>query len=110
MYNKVSEWLDNVLKQDILEEVSAFCFNLYDDSDENWSMELIGTEHFDIGNEEWSCDEITDFGTREGLLVWNQSVEWDKVFEEMVSILKEYLENGEYKDVLKARLVLVSDL
>lgn len=45
MFDKVSKWLDDIL-EDVLEtgipyEVNAFGFNLYDDGDNNWSMELI---------------------------------------------------------------------
>lgn len=103
MYNKVSNWLDNVLKQDIIEDVAAFCFNLYEDGENNWSMELVGTERFDMEDDDWPCDEITDFGTRKELFAWNKLTEWDKVLEEMVAILREYLENGKYAEVLKSK-------
>lgn len=103
MYDKVAAWLDDVLKQDIPDEVEAFCFNLYDDGDNNWSMELVGTERFDENDADWSCDEITDFGTREGLIAWNKASKWDVVLEEMSAILKRYLENGEYASLLKSK-------
>lgn len=65
MYDKVSAWLDDVLKQNIPDDVEAFCFNLYDDGNSSWSMELVGTERFDENDFDWPCDEVTDFGTRE---------------------------------------------
>lgn len=64
MFDEVSKWLNLVLEQDIPEEVLAFCFNLYEDGENSWSMELVGTERFDADDEAWPCDEITDFGTR----------------------------------------------
>lgn len=103
MYTKVAKWLDNVLSQKISEEVVAFCFNLYDDGNNNWSMELVGTERFDVEDEEWCCEEITDFGTREGLLAWNKETEWDKVLDEIKTVLNEYIENGKYAEVLKSK-------
>ncbi len=103
MYDKVAAWLDDVLKQNIPDEVAAFCFNLYDDGDNSWSMELIGTERFDENDTDWPCDEVTDFGTREGLLAWNRETEWDVVLEEMSAILKQYLESGEYAGILKSK-------
>lgn len=103
MYDKVAAWLDDVLKQDISDEVEAFCFNLYDDGDNNWSMELVGTERFDENDADWPCDEVTDFGTREGLIAWNKASKWDVVFEEMSAILKQYLESGAYAGVLKSK-------
>lgn len=103
MFNKVSNWLDNIFNQDIPEDVVAFCFNLYDDGNCNWSMELVGTERFDKDDMDWPCDEITDFGTREGLLVWYKEVQWEEVLEEIISVLKKYLEKGKYAEVLKYR-------
>ena len=66
-------------------------------------MELVGTERFDVDDENWSCDEVTDFGTREGLLAWNKNSEWDVVLEDMSTVLKQYLENGEYAHILKSK-------
>lgn len=103
MYNKVEDWLRGVLNQDIPEEVVAFCFNLYEDGDNAWSMELVGTERFEVDDEDWPCDEVTDFGTREDLLTWNKEAEWDVVLEEMSIVLKQYLENGEYANILKSK-------
>lgn len=103
MYNEVTNWLNGVLQQDIPENVAAFCFNLYDDGDNAWSMELVGTERFDIDDDDWPCDEVTDFGTREGLLAWEKQTEWEAVFAEICDVLKQYLENGEYANVLKSK-------
>lgn len=68
MYDKISEWIDNVLKNNIPDNIVAFCFNLYDDGNRTWSMELVGTEQFDLENEDWACCEVTDFGTRQNPL------------------------------------------
>lgn len=103
MFNEVANWLDKVLVQDIPEDVVAFCFNLYDDGDNRWSMELVGTERFDEDDEDWPCDEVTDFGTREGLLAWSKEAEWEAVFEEVCTVLKQYLEKGKYASILKSK-------
>lgn len=103
MYNEVANWLNDVLKQEIPEEVAAFCFNLYDDGDNAWSMELVGCERFDAEDEDWPCDEVTDFGTREGLLAWVKETQWEAVLAEICEVLKQYLEKGEYADVLKSK-------
>lgn len=103
MYNEVANWLDNVLKQDIPEDVTAFCFNLYEDENDTWTMELVGTERFDVADEDWPCDEITDFGTREASLMWNKETEWNIVLHEMCSVLRQYLEKGEFATVLKSK-------
>ena len=106
MYNEVSEWLGGVLNEDVPEETAAFCFNLYEDADNNWSMELIGSEGFDAFDDDWACDEITDFGTREHAFSWNQAGTWDEVLEEICKILKKYLQTGKYAEILKGKMAV----
>lgn len=43
MYQEIETWLNNVLGQKIPSTIKAFCFNLYENEDYNWSMELVGT-------------------------------------------------------------------
>lgn len=68
-----------------------------------WSMELVGTGRFDANDSDWSCDEITDFGTRVGLLSWNKEAKWDGILKEMISVVTQYLETGKYAEVLKSK-------
>ncbi len=103
MFNKMEEWLDNVLVQELPVSVVAFCFNLYEDENNNWSMELIGTESFDIDDEDWACDEITDFGTRDNNFTWNKLGGWNEILDEVVSKLRIYLDKGTYADLLKSK-------
>ena len=90
LYHKVSKWLDSSLAQKIPDEVMAFCFNLYDDGNGRWSMELIGAGRFDLDDSDWPCEEVTDFMTRESPFVWNSSSKWDVVLNEMADVLKKY--------------------
>lgn len=106
MFDEISEWLDDVL-EDILDtgipnEVTAFGFNLYDDGDD-WSMELIGASEFDTDDEDWLCNEVTDFNTRDDPFQWHQKAEWEEILNDVTCVLKQYLENGKYADVLKAK-------
>ena len=36
-------WLDSILKDELNNEVKAINFNLYEDADNKWSIELVGT-------------------------------------------------------------------
>ncbi len=101
MVHEVTKWLDAVLHNGCGEDVAAFCFNLYEDEDDNWSMELIGAGHFDEEDDDWPCDEITDFGTREEMFAWEQEAEWDEILEEVCICIREYLEHGKYAEMLK---------
>ena len=101
--NEVCLWIDNVLMQDISEEIKAFCFNLYDDGDNKWSMELVGTSTFSKDDSDWACEEITDFGTRKNPYVLYRTVQWDEVLEELSSAILEYLKSGKYAKILKSK-------
>lgn len=103
VYNRVSEWLDVVLETDIPAEVVAFGFNLYEDINHDWSMELIGTSKFDVDDEDWLCNEVTDLDTRENPLQWHRETGCEEILNDIVSALKEYLKNGKYADILKAK-------
>lgn len=107
MFDQVSEWLDDVL-EDISEtgipnEVMAFGFNLYDDGDDNWSMELVGTSEFDLDDEDWLCNEVTDFDTRDDPFQWCKKAEWEEILNDVTCLLKRYLDGGKHADVLKAK-------
>ncbi len=103
MNNSVSNWIDTVLDQEIPTTVVAFCFNLYEESDGSWAMELVGTSRFDIEDEDWACSEVTDFRSREYLYNWQMECEWDEALEYMFNELSKYLENGKYADLLKSK-------
>ncbi len=101
-YNEIATWLDHVLAQEIPNDVVAFCFNLYDDGDYKWSMELVGTQSFDKDDSDWACDEVTDFGTRENPFVWKKATDWEQMLKDMTFVLKRYLKSGERANVLKS--------
>ena len=103
MYNKVSEWIDGVLSDGVPDEAVAFCFNLYENEDYYWSMELIGAGRFDPDDQDWACDEVTDFNLRESLFTFQAECEWDEALQTMIDILKKYLNDCKYADLLKSR-------
>ena len=102
MYSQIEEWLDEVLDQEIPAAANAFCFNLYEDGEDEWSMELVATSSFDPEDDDWACDEITDLGTRDIPLSWEKEADWEEILEDAASALKQYLAQGQYGDVLKA--------
>ena len=103
MYNKVSEWIDGVLSDGVPDEAVAFCFNLYENDEYYWSMDLIGAGRFDPEDQDWACDEVTDFNSRESLFTFQAECEWDEALQTMIDILKKYLNDGKYADLLKSR-------
>lgn len=102
MYNRIEEWLNSVLLMaEIPDETAAFNFNLYEDGDNWWSIELVACDRFDVLDQDWACDEIADFGTRDNPFSWEEEAEWSDIQEEINTALKKYLEVGQYADMLK---------
>lgn len=101
MYQKIEKWIDKVLKQDFPNNVVGVIFNLYEDGDALYSVEVIGTESFDKEDEDWACDELTDFETRENPLVLKSNSDWEEMLSTVSDCLKKYLAEGKYADKLK---------
>ena len=103
MENKLPEWLDNVLENAFPDSVVAVAFNLYEDIiGEKWSVEIVGTDRFDPEDDDWGCDEVTSFGTREDPLSWEEKTDWENILANVSDTVADYLENGKYADKLKS--------
>lgn len=100
-YNYIEKWINEIMQQSIPDDVEALNFNLYEDGNYNWSIELVGTERFDLEDEDWRCDEIFDFGTRDTPLAWKEEKTWEEILNETIQILNRYLEQGQYAGVMK---------
>ena len=98
-YNKLERWLDDVMQMTIPNDVVAFCFNLYEDANKSWGLELIGASSFDTIDSDWACDEV--FTTRNNPLTWYDDKEWHDVLTITIKLLKDYLEKGKYGEKLK---------
>lgn len=101
MYEQFEKWLDKYLLKGFPDDVIAANFNIYEDSDDYWSLEIVGTQSFDEEDQDWAFDEITDLGSREDLFSWEADEEWEVVLENVIEIIKEYLEKGKYANTLK---------
>ena len=101
--HQISDWIDNVLNSDIPDKIAAFCFNLYEKGNGSWSMELVGASRFDLEDEDWPCDEITDFDSRKDPYKWEMDCTWQEALAHIVNELKEYLTNGKHAELLKSR-------
>lgn len=92
-------WLDSVLKSDFSGEVKAINFNLYEDTDNKWSIEFVGTFSFDRDNEDWACDEV--FATRDNPFVIECENDWKSMETFFIGLVNEYLSSGKYASKLK---------
>lgn len=101
MYQNIEKWLNNVLKQDIPNNVVAMMFNLYEDDENIYSMEIVGTESFDKDDEDWACNGVTDFDSRENPLILESKSDWDEMLSEVSECLNKYLSEGKRAAKLK---------
>ncbi len=93
------KWLDDVLAKELPDTIKAIAFNLYQDQENKWSVEFVGTSTFDENDSDWACDEI--YTTRENPYVLVRESDWKTIENLFISLLRKYLETGRYADVLK---------
>lgn len=105
MYQQVESWLNTILQQDMPGGIAGLNFNLYEDyganGEKRWSMELIGSSCFDQEDEDWACDEVCDFGTREDPFCWEENTQWEMIIDKVIQILRKYLSEGRFAEKLK---------
>lgn len=99
MYGRFEEWLDYTLSSELLEEIVAFCFNLYEEENNSWMVELVGTSCFEEDNPDWACEEV--FDSREYPLRWQEECEWEDVHSQIETYIRQYLVTGRYAELLK---------
>ena len=93
------KWLDAILKNELSGDIKAINFNLYEDADNKWSIELVGTASFDKDDDDWACDEV--FTTRDDPFVVKSKNDWESMEEFFIGLVNEYLSAGKYADKLK---------
>lgn len=96
----IEKWIDNVFENTLPEQVIAIAFNLYEDENNQWSIEMVGTSSFDAEDADWACDEV--FDTRDDLQSWTQESKWEEILQEVTCKIKRYIETGRYSEKLKS--------
>ena len=102
MYDKLSAWLDDVFDREIPEGVVSICFNLYEDGDNSWSLEVVGCSSFDSEDPDWACDEVTDLGTRDEPFAWTEDAIWEKILSDVTKLLYQYIQEGKASEYLNS--------
>lgn len=98
--NDIETWIDSIFKNTIPDEVVAIAFNLYEEENNHWSIEMIGSSSFDAEDSDWACDEI--FDTRDHMLSWTQDAAWEEILQEAVEKIQRYTEAGTYAEQMKS--------
>ena len=68
MYIEFEKWLNNILEENIPIPGAAINFNLYEEVDLYWSIQLICASYFDEADEDWCCEE--EFSSGENVFYW----------------------------------------
>lgn len=98
-YEMLSEWVDKTLDEATREGVVAYCFNVYDDGNDRWSVELVGAGSFDKNDSDWACDEVCV--NRDNPLMWKCGESWDAVLAQVRDVVLRYLNEGKYSQLLR---------
>ena len=93
------DWLNNILQAELESEIKAVNFNLYEDVNNKWSIEMVGTSTFDENNEDWACCEV--FTTRDKSFVIVRESNWKAIETLFIDLLNKYLIDGKYAYKLK---------
>lgn len=101
MYEEFAKWLDAVLDENLpFEGAKGLCFNLYEEGDNEWSVQLVAAERFDMDDDDWACDEV--FSTGENLFIWNEEASWEDIQSEASGWVMEYINYGKYVKELQS--------
>lgn len=100
MNNEFASWLDSVLDTNLPIEGVAVNFNVYEEGDNEWSLQIIVAGRYDDEDLDWACDEV--FSSEEDIYVWTQEAEWNEVLPTACEMISDYLCEGKHADDLKA--------
>lgn len=101
-YSKIrifENWLDKVLEEEIPKKVRNINFNLYEEKNNKWFIELIGSRKNYKDDIDWACCE--DYTTRDNIYVFNEESNRRIIEEIFTNKIKKYLECGKYSNKLK---------
>ncbi len=99
MYEGFEEWLDRVMEENLPIEGAAVNFNIYEEEDGDWSVQLVSAPVYDEQDDDWCCDEV--FTTGEDIYLWHHDGEWEDAEQDALDAVARYLEDGRFADDLR---------
>lgn len=100
MYSEFENWLDELLENGLPNDAVAVNFNIYEEEDNYWSVQLIASDRFDDMDDEWACFEV--YSSQEDLYYWESDCDSREAFEEVCGFIERYLEEGNFAEMLKS--------
>ena len=89
MVEKFIEWAENALQDAELSNVVALNFNLYEDQDSFWAVEIVGTSSFD-----------ENFVTRDNPFTWEEETDSDAILKEVTEWIGDLLDGTVLMEML----------
>ena len=99
MVEKFTEWAENALQDAELSNVVALNFNLYEDQDSFWAVEIVGTSSFDENDADWTCDEV--FATRDNPFTWGEETDCNAILEEVTEWIGDLMDGTVLMEMLE---------
>lgn len=101
-YEDFSRWLNSHLEGQLPPNIIAINFNLYEGSNETYDTQMIGSDEFDVDDQDWVCSEM--FSTEEDIFYMPKTREimnWQDGLDFIKQIVQKYLDEGKYAYKLK---------
>ncbi len=104
IYEEFARWLDALLENnDMPANTAAFNFNLYEEEDEAYGIQLIAADEFSDDDDDWACSEV--WSSEEDVFYIDHSDEEnadaERGIEFIGGLIRDYLENGAMSTVLR---------
>ena len=97
LFDSFTTWLDKHLEESLPAKTVAVNFNLYEEANGSYAVELIASDTFDPNNQDWATSEI--FTTRNDLFIFDNSSEntdWKAAQILIEKFVTNYIELGKY--------------
>lgn len=97
LFDSFTTWLDKHLEESLPAKTVAVNFNLYEEANGSYAVELIASDTFDPNNQDWATSEI--FTTRNDLFIFDNSSEnndWKAAQTLIEKFVANYIEFGKY--------------
>ena len=92
-------WLDPILDYGMPKDAKAILFNIYENDDFSWELQLIATKSYSDNNFKWIFDEMYSSG--HDAFLWKARYTEADALAEAVNAVKEYLVDGRFSKELK---------
>lgn len=99
-FARLCEWMDKELERELPERSCGVYFSLTEGNEDGFDITMCFTKNFDKEDEEWACDVTEEFGTF--TVFTNGECRWEDILAWSCKYLKEYLQKGTRKEMLKS--------